>query len=454
MLTLNYMLFHKRKVILWPREGSLDVFLDQKENNTLKLDIDLFLPSSPAQIQSLNTYLNQNKITEVTILIPDDIVFTKSFLYDSKINTIDKKEVVGLAESFVPFKINPEALEFNLVQTSDKTIIQSQIYENSKINLLKSNLAQTNLKSYQLIPVSGAISKVIVSEQQNEYFFLYPLNQHESTLILSKGSSVYLTSNFKNNSLDIQKIINYSNLYFTSKTNTLYFPQDLTLNITANSELNKIPYQSTTYALKFGRASNLPLPVIGCIIDSSMENQSIAPAKKNLLPLVAVFVVTAAIASVVIWYFLNNNSSGLENPNGVAPTPTIQVEAPTPTLEPTPTAVTQIDKKLKLQVLNATEINGQAATLKERLIKLGFTSVTVGNSTEAATANIIKVKAESSTASAYFQQNLLGFFDDATVESLPANSTYDVVFIIGEKLGTAPVPTTAVTTKPTPSVAE
>lgn len=452
MLRLIYMFFHKSKVVLWPGQGYVDVYFDRKENNTLKLDIDLFAAPDPTQLQSFNTYLSQNKISQVDILIPDDIILTKSFLYDSQISTIDKKEVVGLAESFVPFKINPESLEFNLIQTPDKTIIQSRIYENSKINQLKSNLAQTVLKSYNLVSVSSAISKVISTEQKNEYFFLFPLNPHESTLILSKGDSVYLTSNFKNSSLDIQKIINYSNLYFTSKTNTLYFPQDQELNITATSELSRIPYQSANFALKFGKASNLPLPVIGCIIDSSMENQSIAPAKKNLLPLVAVFVVTAAIASVVIWYFLNNNNSSLQNPNGNLPSPTVTQEAPTPTLEPTPTIVAEISKKLKLQVLNATDINGQAATLKERLMKLGFSSVTVGNSTEKSTSNIIRLKAESASTSAYFIQNMTGFFANPTTETLPANSTYDAVFVIGEKLGTAAapvVPTTAAVASPT-----
>lgn len=447
------MLFRSPKVILWPRQGSLEIYIDQKENNAYTLELDLFSNLDSAQIQSFNTFLSQNKVSSVDILISDDIILTKSFLYDTQITSIDKKEVVSLAESFVPFKINPESLDFNLVQTPDKTIIQSRIYEHAKITQLRTNLANSTLKNYNLISVSSAISKVISSGHDGEYFFLYPLNPHESTLILSKGDSVYLTANFKNNALEIQKIINYSKLYFTSTTNHLYHPEDDQLNIATTSDITKSSYRQSDYALKFKRPSNFPLPVLGCIINPSMEN-NIGTPKKNLLPLVAVFVVTAAIASVVIWYVLSNNSSGLENPSGASPSPTVVQETPVPTIEPTPTVVAEISKKLKIQVLNATDINGQAATLKERLVKLGFTSVTVGNSTETATANVIKAKAESATASAYFNQNLLGFFDDATSEVLPANSTYDVVFVIGEKLGTAAAPTAAPTVKATPTTTE
>ncbi|MCX6726275.1 MAG: LytR C-terminal domain-containing protein [Candidatus Shapirobacteria bacterium] len=452
-------LFSRPRVVLWPKSDSLEIYLDQSNNNSLTLKINLWGKCTDSEIQSLNTYLNQNKIEHCQILIPDDVVFTKSFTYDSKIDTIDKNEVIGLAESFVHFKINPDYLEYKLLPADDKTIIQANIYDPAKFNLLKANLALTSLKNYSVIPVSSAITRIMPSLYDKEFFLLYPLNELESTLILSKQGIVYLTANFKTNALDIQKIINYSKLYFTENVNKLFYADTQELSIVTTSELDKTAYNQTQIAGLFHLPSNFPVPVIGlladkiskvAIINTSMEN------KKNIFPLIAVFVVAMAIASVVIWYVLSHNDNSITNPStGTAATPTTEV-VPTAELSPTPSA-TDISKTLKIQVLNATDINGQAATLKEKLITLGFTSVTVGNSTTNATANVVQVKPTlTATVSAYFQSNLSSLFTDFTTADLKANSTYDVVFVIGTKLGnlsstttTTPVPTKKVTPTPT-----
>lgn len=442
-------MFLKRpKIVAWLKDKSLDIYFDQKENNHLKLDVDLF-SSENSNVSSLTTFLAQNKIDTLEIVVPDDFAFTKSFLYDTKIDSIDKNEVIGLASSFVHLKINPDSIEYNLVQTDTKTIIQSRIFDSAKYKALQQNLSLAGLKNTTIIPASASIAKVFASFDQEPYFLLYPLNSQESTLILAKGDSVYLTANFKNSNLDLQKTINYSNLYFKTIVDKFYLP-NLPLEIIATSQLNKSIYSDNEIALKFGKASNLPLPVLGCIINESKNNLPIPQTpstptmenhKKNLLPLVAVFVVTAAIASIVIWYVLSNSNNSLENPFAVQPTPTT---APTPTvmLEPTATPtpiITNVDKKIKIQVLNGTDINGQAASLKDRLTKLGFTSVAIGNAKETSTTNIIRIK--TATDAPYFQSKLVGFLDEITVEELPASSTYDAVFVIGTKLGTAPAPT-------------
>jgi hypothetical protein len=87
------------------------------------------------------------------------------------------------------------------------------------------------------------------------------------------------------------------------------------------------------------------------------------------------------------------------------------------------------------------QINGQAALLKEKLTKLGFTSVTVGNSTTTATANLIQTKASLSTSSAYFKDKLAGVFDAEITSDLKSTSTYDVVFTIGTDIRTQSSPT-------------
>jgi len=431
-------LFSTPKAVLWPRVESLDLYLDKSSDNISSADINLWRSLTEAEAKSLSLLFSQNKVKNCTVLIPDDVVFTKSFIYDSEITTIDKSEVLTLAKSFVTFKINPDYIDYELIPASGKTIILAHIFDRTKIDALKINLEALKQVNFTFESVSQAISKIISLHFDGEYFLVYPLSDNEYTLSLSRKDKVYLTANLKGPTLDVQKIVNYSNLYFTSPTTKFYLPSDIDLGIDATSNLDKTPYYQSQIAAELKKPANLPLPVLGALAiigkDISSTRRSMEN-KKNFLPFIAVFLVTAIIASAVIILVLNKNNSDLENPlANTSPTPTIISEIPTETPVPT---VPPVDKDIKIQVLNATDINGQAATLKETLTALGFTDITVGNSSQKLTENVIKLKADQSSASAYFQSQLADSFSAQITDDLSASSTYDAVFYIGTDLSTS-----------------
>jgi len=458
-------LFSKPKLILWPKAKNVELYIDRKENNTLSFDLNLWQKCSDKDLESLSLYFKQNKFDSVSVLLPDDIVFTKSFTYDSKIESIDKKEVISLAANLVPFEINPDALDYKITQVNDKTIIQAFIYDKPKLDQLKDNLTIIGIKINQLTSVSTAISNTISSIYKEEFFLIYPLNDQEYTLLLSKNNSVYLTVNIKGPSLDIQKIVNYSNFYFSNVTKKIYIPEDRDLEIITTTEMDKTNYSEPQIAQSLSKASNLPLPVLGEITSSiSYNTDIISPStnissssknmenkKKNILPIVAVFVVTAALASVIIWVVLNKNSNNIETPMENQITETI---TPTEIPLPSPT-IAEIDKTIKIQVLNATDINGQAATLKATLVALGFENVSVGNAKANVTENAVQVKTAST--SAYFESKLITDFPATYTTDLTKTATYDAVFTIGTDLSTGAVEKTAtpsVTKAPTATPAE
>ena len=424
-----------------------------------------------ADLQPILVFLKQNRIETCSVLIPDDIVSTKSFIYDSQITTIDKKEVIGLAESFVHFKIDPDSIQYNLVPGDNKTIIQAIIFDKKKLDVLYKNLALLNLKVITSRPVSASIAGVIKYYFTQEYFFLYPLNSTEYTLFLAKSNSVYLTAIVKGPILDIQKIINYSNLYFSSPTKKIYVPENKELELPASGNLEKTTFTESQIASELKKASNLPLPVLGLILD---DNVATAPApaaiiqpqntpitntsstikmenKRNILPIIAVFIFTAALASVIIWFVLNRGKTTTPETPAITPsaqvTPTVEVM---PTQAPTPT-VADISKSIKIQILNATDINGQAATVKKMLTDLGFTSVAVGNSKEKATENKVQLKTSLTGAQTYFEAKVDGQFPATYTTDLKETGTYDAVFIIGTDLKTGSAAPSTVTTTPTPS---
>lgn len=472
-------LFSKPKAVIWPKANSVEIYLDKKDNNTLTFDINLWEEKGIADLQPILVYLKQNRIDSCSVLIPDDVVSTKSFIYDSQISNIDKKEVISLVESSVPFKVDPDSIQYNLVSGENKTIIQAIIFDQKKVNILNNlnkNLSLLNLKINTTRPVSASIANVIKNYFKQEYFFLYPLSSTEYTLFLAKADSVYLTAIVKGPTLDIQKIINYSNLYFASPTKKIYTPNNKELELPASGNLEKTPYSESQIANEAKKASNLPLPVLGLFIEANIVPSISAPVdkiqnnpitnisstpkmenKRNILPIIAVFIFTAALASVIIWYVLNRgNDTTIETPTETPSsevTPAVEI---IPTSAPTPT-VADISKSIKIQVLNATDINGQAATAKAMLTDLGFTSVTVGNSKEKATENKVQLKPSLSTASAYFQSKLDGQFPATYTTDLKETGTYDAVFIIGTDLKTgapAAAPTTKATATPSSALSD
>ncbi|MFA5827854.1 MAG: LytR C-terminal domain-containing protein [Candidatus Shapirobacteria bacterium] len=460
-------IFSKGKVVVWPKSQSLEIYHDKKENNTLSFDINLWTPQNDTDLQPFSLYVQQNGIESCVVLVPDDVVYTRSFIYDTQISQIDKKEVIGLAEGFIKFKIDPSSLEYKLVPDTNKTVIQTTIYDKSKVDILISNLEKTGIKSCSVKTISSSISNAISTFFDKEYFILYPLNNSEYTLILSKAGSVYLTSNLKGSSLDIQKIINYSNLYFSGPTTKIYLPQNKEIEISSTTELEKTQYNESQISQNLGKPSNFPLPVLGVMISQSETKPAIITQvkdissgknkmenKKNVLPIIAVFVVTAAAAAIIIYFILNRNISPQETVVAEV-TPTLTQSEMIPTETPIPT-VAEISKKLKLQVLNATSISGQAATVKEMLTKLGFTDVTVGNSKETLSGNEVRIKTSLEGVKEYFGQNLSGKFDAEYSSELKDSSNYDVIFVIGVDLSTStasgetsPTPTEKVSVTPT-----
>jgi len=455
-------LFSKPKIIIWPKAKVVEIYIDRKENNTITFDLDLWQKCNDKDLEALRLYFQQNKFGSVSVLIPDDVVFTKSFTYDSQIDNIDKKEVIGLATGLVNFSIDPDAIEYKLVKAIDKTIILANIYDKPKLDQLKSNLSIINVGVDKFSSVSSAISNTISTIYKQEFFFIYPLNDQEYTLLLSKNNSVYMTVNIKGPSLDIQKIINYSTFYFSTITKKIYIPEGRELDIITTTEMDKTIYDESQIAQSLSKASNLPLPVLGEMTTSTSSNTDIISSpnninssipkkmenkKRNILPLVAVFIFTVAIASVAVWFVLNRDSSDtIETPTSDEITQANV--SPTATATPTPT-IAEIDKDIKIQILNATDINGQAATLKAKLVTLGFEDITVGNAKENATENSVQVK--SASTSAYFGSKFKTDFPATYTEDLKSTSTYEVVFTIGTDLSATLTTTTTKTTTVTPT---
>lgn len=454
--------FSKPKVVLWPKVDSLGIYLDQSDNNIFSFEIDLWQEQGDENLRNLANFFHQNKISEAYVLLSDAYVITKTFVYDSVVTKLDPGEVITLAKDSAEFKISPESVTFDLESEKERTLVRTRIFNQDKFQILTSNLQKLGLKVLDYETVSSAVIKLYSNIDSGQYFFFYPINTHDYVAILSNQGHVYLTSIIKKALPELKKLLNYAQAYFANKDPIQYLPD--------------VNYNESEICQRFNKASNLPLPVLSFFIGNTKPNAAIikpvstevSPAptiidsnlisstsmennKKSILPIIAVFIITAIVASVIVWFILNQNKNTEINTPGGENQAEEVTTAPEATQAPIPTAA-EVSKTLKIQVLNATDINGQAATIKAELTKLGFTNVSTGNSKEAVTSNQIQIK--KTIAPDYFLQNVTEFAT-ATTSELVATSTYDVVFIIGVDLksGTAVSPTTKVSSpSATPTV--
>lgn len=433
------------KIVFWPKADSLNIYFAKPDDNLISFEINLWQEQSESELARLATFLKSKRISQASVLIDDSVVFTRSFVYDEKVTTVSIDEVVTLAKNSAPFEIIPSQVTYEVLPQGAKSLIQARIFDQVKLAPLLKNLAALNLKlSY--FALSEALVKLFDHFYDKPYFIFYSLDS-DYLVTLGYQGKVYLTSLVKKSLLDIKKIINYSHAYFGSPATKVFLPSALE-QVFDIPGVEKSVYSDLQVVIDLKLPSNLPLPVAG-IIQLPMEN------KKNILPIIAVALFTAIIAAVIVWFALNQNSkpTDITDPKVAMITP-----IPTDVLDVTPTpsiAVTEPSKSLKLQVLNATDISGQAAVIKEKLTKLGFTSVNIGNAPQSATANSIQIKSALSSSSAYFTSKISDFAT-ATITDLKANSTYDVVFIIGTDLKTGAavtaVPSKASTVTPTKTV--
>lgn len=442
-------LFSKTKVVLWPKDDSLEIYLDKSDNNTFSFETDLWAEQNEDNLKNLANFFQQNKISDVNVLLNDAYVITKTFVYDSVVTKLDPNEVITLAKDSIDFNISPEAVTFDIEPEKERTLVRTRIFNQEKFLILTANLQKLGLKVLDFETVSSSVIKLYNHIDNGQYFFFYPVNVHDFVAILSNQGHVYLTSLIKKTLPELKKLLNYASAYFSNKEPVQYLPD--------------VNYNESELCQRFNKASNLPLPVLSFFINSTskpttaiikpepvpvidsnftpqkpMENNN----KKSLLPIIAVFIVTAVVASIIVWLILNQNKNNANNTPEAEKQSEEITTAPIPTQAPTPT-LAEISKTLKIQVLNATDINGQAATIKNELTKLGFTSVATGNSKESATSNEIQIK--KTFAPDYFLQKIPEF-STATTSELAATSTYDVVFIIGVDLksgASSPAATTA-----------
>jgi len=464
-------LFRKSDLVVWPKNHSVEIFINRKDNNHFVFEFDLWQPLIDSDIKSLHSFFKPLSIKNVFWILGDDVVVTRSFIYESSIENINKDEISAMMAGSVDFEIDKNLLSYKLEQNKDKTIIRVNLVDGKKIDILKNNLTRLGLKITDYQVLSSLITNTVSQFYQDTYSIIYPLDAPQYLFILSQGTKIYLTDIIKGVSLDIKKKINYSELYFDQICQKLFLPSDFTVELKISDKIEKNPFDESKISSKFTQSSNFPLPVISffnkdlysqiqkttdIIKVPQLDNVSTKPVKmieekkaKNPILIFIVFIISLLVVSGILWAIFNKPKGDVVSPSGDNPQSQDISPVVEPTDIPTPSPAAELDKDLKIRVLNATEVNGQAATVKTSLTSLDFTDITVGNSSESLSRNVIRYKADLVSVPAYMKQNLPGFADALYEAILEDTDTYDIVILIGEDLSQSAPASVSPTATPT-----
>jgi hypothetical protein len=125
-------------------------------------------------------------------------------------------------------------------------------------------------------------------------------------------------------------------------------------------------------------------------------------------------------------------------PPVVEPPPPTQNEVTGPIAPaPAPTPAVEDKKSLKIEVLNSTKTAGLAGELKTLIEAGGFTVEKTGNSSPTVETTTIQAKADKQasfpTSLSDLKQIVSTKYPVATIDTLSADSPYDVIITIGKK---------------------
>lgn len=165
----------------------------------------------------------------------------------------------------------------------------------------------------------------------------------------------------------------------------------------------------------------------------------------------------------ILGYVIYKSASGNSEESSVSePTPyenmaaPEEVETPIATATPTASPAANVDKtKIKIQVQNGTGITGEAAYLQNILKGLGYTNITVGNSsTQSAEDTTVSFGSSVPSGTVTEITNKLNATYETVTKTNSTGTTYDVVIITGLKKGATPKATTTSTATPTATPTE
>jgi hypothetical protein len=185
--------------------------------------------------------------------------------------------------------------------------------------------------------------------------------------------------------------------------------------------------------------------------NNNYSNYTNNPVKRKggrgILILIIIIVLLLAGLGGAGWYVLK--SAGKIPEGKVTAVPTEEYSLPSNT--PIPTQSSLNKSNLKVEVLNASGVAGEAAYVKGKLQELGYSEITTGNAPSGSDKTETVVTFSSSLDEVIKEEvtnSLNSLYQDVTTKTASLNSS-DIQILVGLRKGQSVSPTSKVSTTPT-----
>jgi len=198
------------------------------------------------------------------------------------------------------------------------------------------------------------------------------------------------------------------------------------------------------------RQETAPPPTSGVSFPTVGEQKKSGGAKTLLI--VGVLILVGILGFVIFKSASNKNGETLIEPTPFENLTTSPQDETTATPEASTAPVVAKKAEVKVQVQNGTGITGEAAYLQTQLKGLGYTDISVGNSSQQdLTATQVSFAGTlSSEVVTEITTKLKALYQSVTTTT-SSSTVYDVVVITGLRKGATPKPSATPVTTPTPT---
>jgi hypothetical protein len=341
-------------------------------------------------------------------------------------NEIDRNKIGAEMQTWLPYNLDNECFDYRTGVFNGSSVVQVVAVEKWLLEIVSLAVMENSLNLELMVPVGVLLSEKTVGSNN---LVQVNWNGYENLSILAINGFAHSVFEFASD----EKILNFAKTKWGAETNVEklilgHDNFDLINQVFNEPERGRVEDVLNIPLLKKTDVVSKDLIKRGFEESKTLTKlnlESEEPVRKisKTTIVLSVFLILSLIIFMISTSFRNRElTTGTVPLNG----------GTTPTLTPTTIVIPEVDvSSYKVNVLNGSGVTGEAARVKELLLKLGFVTVDAGNAPTTFNTEIRKKEAVPSEvvakASKTYEEYKVG-----SIGTLTATDKYDLVIVLGK----------------------
>lgn len=368
-------------------------------------------------VEIFKNFKDEMGIKNFRIILGNDLSNVTFFQTDE----LDRNKIGAEMQTWIPYNLDNECFDYRTGVFNGSSVVQVVAVEKWLLEIISLAVTENSLNLELMLPVGSLLAEK-TSGKNNLTQIKW--NGYENLSILAINGFAHSVFEFETD----EKILNFAKTKWGAETEIEQ------INLSANN------YDLTAEAFneqvrgKDENVLNIPLlkkqvfvdkNEIGSVESNPTKDVDLTKKKvsKTTIALIILLMCSLAVFGLSIWF---RGKKAVVVEMGMQPGPAIPVATQA-------AVVTQeIDfSKYKVNVLNASEVTGEALRIKKSLSESGFLNVDVGNAPKQ-TETEIKKKDSIGSAVVTKAKSSFGEYKVGSIGTLTEDDKYDLVIVLGK----------------------